>query len=410
MVHVGSWRDPSVKDEEVVDGLLCRDIRFYGGDLRRVFATERPNATYVLNVGGAVDRLVNRICRNLNIKTVFLMHGVMPLGKNIDVEKKRLNQGFSIVKRLSKVLKYLRIYGLHLGEVARTNFFELFNPRTYGHMIYMIVSPGSVYADPWVDKDLYPDLTLLYSEAYRKHFIERMKFNPDSIKVVGNPQLDPVLQLACSPDSKAQISALYARLGIPGDKPVVVFLVDGLDVALGSFTEEEWLQELRDVAEAVRCFGGHLVLKLHPTNNRSLVEKAFDSFSHVNILQNEVNLSIVLGSIAVVGHISSALMIPVALNIPVLVPRWSRVYSEFDYYISNNVALPVSSSKELVPLLKEISDNRFFSDSCSTEFFKYQITFTDGRSWERIAAEILGILKSKTYDESTHSLSRAAGN
>ena len=69
LVHVGSWRDHSVKQEEIICGLLCRDIGYYGGNLRKMLIEESPDAVYVLNVGGTLDRLVNRVCRNLGIKT-----------------------------------------------------------------------------------------------------------------------------------------------------------------------------------------------------------------------------------------------------------------------------------------------------------------------------------------------------
>jgi hypothetical protein len=392
MSHVGSWRDPSVRDEEVIDGLLCREIRYYSGSLRKMFVTEKPDVVFVLNVGGTLDRLVNRICRNLSIKTVFLMHGVLPLGNNIDVEKQRLNKAFTIAKRISKAPKYLRIYRRYLSEIARTNPVELFAPGTYGHIFQMIVSPGSVYSDPWIDKDLYPDLALLYSEAYRKVFEERWKFPPGAIRVVGNPQLDPVFQLANAPDSRERISNLYSSLGIPLDKPLVVFLVDGLDSGRSTFNEDEWLEELQEVASAVRAFRGRLILKLHPTNNRRKVERAFRSVSDVHILQTETDLSVVLGATAAIGHISSALTIPIALNIPVLVPQWSNVYKKFDYYLSNGVAIPANTSKELEDILILITKGKRFTSPRHNDFVREYVGMRDGNTLNRIATEIYDLI------------------
>lgn len=396
MVHLGSWRDPSVKNEEIIDGLLCRDIRYYGDNLRKIFYTEKPDAVYVLNVGGTIDRLVNRICRNLKIKTIFLMHGIMPLGKNISVEKQRLNKGFTFSKRLFKAPKYMRLYKYYLGEIVRINLFELFDPRIYGHMLQMIFSPGSVYSDPWIDKDLYPDLTLLYSETYRKLFEGKMKFNPNSIKVVGNPQLDPVFQIANASDSRERISNLYSSLRISLGKPLLVFLVDGLDTGLSSFSEEDWLEELKEVASAVRSFGGRLILKLHPTNHREKVERAFRSVSDVHILQTETDLSIVIGAMAVIGHISSALIIPIALNIPVLIPRWSKVYRDYDYFISNGAAIPVESVGELGNYFNVISNGNYIEPPRRIQFVKNYVGFIDGNSWNRAAEELISFLSDKT--------------
>lgn len=395
MVHLGSWRDSSVSNEEVIEGLKCRDIRCYGGSLRRMLMEERPDVVYVLNVGGVVDRLMNRICRNLHIRTVFMMHGIPPLGGNVAVEKKRLNKAFTLFKRLSKVPKYAMVYTQYLGEIARKNPLEIARPRTYAHLVQMLISPGSMYSDPCIDKDLYPNTALVYAKVYKKFYEERMQFDPIATIVVGNPNLDPVLSLASAPDSRARVSSLYEKLGIPLDKPIFVFLVDGLDDGLSTFTEEDWLNELKDVTDAVLAFGGRLILKLHPTNKKQLVQGLLGSVPGVHILQNEVDLSIVVGATATVGHISSALVIPLALNIPVFVPQWSKVYRDYDYYVSNGAAVPVVSVSDLIDKLHSVARGNAFDAVARQRFIEDYIGFADGKSWARIASEIRGGLSEK---------------
>jgi hypothetical protein len=265
----------------------------------------------------------------------------------------------------------------------------------YGHLLQMIFSPGSMYADPWIEKDLYPDLALLYSEDYRKLFEEKWRFPSALLRVVGNPQLDPVFQLANASNAKERISNLYKSLGIPLDKPLVVFLVDGLDSGLSSFTDKDWLDELTDVAAAVRSWGGRLVLKLHPTNDRQKVENAFISIPDVHIVQTETDLSIVLGSLAVVGHISSALVIPIALNIPVFIPQWSNVYKDYDYYISNRVALPLDSAEDIGNRLDSLVNGLRIVAEGHNDYVKNHITFLDGNTWQRVENEVVNLCNGK---------------
>ena len=56
-VYLGSWSDPGVPAEQVVQGLLCRDIRFYGGSLQRAIECENPRLVITFNTR-TVDRLL----------------------------------------------------------------------------------------------------------------------------------------------------------------------------------------------------------------------------------------------------------------------------------------------------------------------------------------------------------------
>jgi hypothetical protein len=387
MVHLGSWRVSNKIDQEIIDGLLCCDISRYKNNIRKMLLIERPDVLYTLNVGGVVDRLVNRICRNLDIPVVFMMHGIPPLGSNINIEKKKLNRGYNLVKRLSKAPKYLRIYSQYFYEILSYSPAELFCPSSYKHLIQMLLSPGSVYSDPCKDRDLSPNITLVYAQAYKNFYEERLGFKSECVKITGNPNLDSIFSLNRSMQHQ---SSAAQRL--------IIFIVDGMEEGIkGSFTQNDWIQELREVAGVVKAFGGRLIFKLHPSNNRSLVEAEFDGLPFIKVVQDEVDLSIVRDAFAVIGHISSALLVPVALKIPVLVPGWTPIYKDYDYYVANGVATSVNSPEELLSSLRLLASNKnhFFSEEKNVCFSQNYIGPMDGGSWQRVAKEIQSILSVK---------------
>lgn len=400
LVHLGSWRDKSVKIEETIDNLHCRDIKYYDNDIRKALVVEKPKVVYVLNMGGPIDKLVNRICRNLNIKTVFLMHGVMPTGLDQIQERRDINKGFGFLHRLSKGLKYYKVYKFYGREIFRYNFLELFYPKTYGQLVQMLFSPGSMYTNPYVDRDLHTDRVLVYSKLYVQEYLNNMQVPIDKINVVGNPNLDSILSLVNSKNSTERINSYYKSLGIPTNKPLLVFLADGLYSFEGIFNKEDWLNELKDVAALAEEIGWTLILKLHPSSDRKEVTDFLKTMINLHIFQMEVDLSIVAGCQAAIGHVSSTLIVPITLNIPVFIPRWTKVYAEFDFYISNGIAIPCNSIDELKKFLLSIERGKKFESLGRTQYIDNCIGPLDGFAWEKVAKEIEVLCYNSCNEES----------
>lgn len=388
LVHLGSWRDKSVKEEENIEGLLCRDIKYYGNDIRNAMVIEKPKVVYVLNMGGPIDRLVNRICRNLRIKTIFLMHGVLYSRTDLIRERERVNKGVSFLDRLLKGFKYYKVYKMYGREILKNDVLELFKPKMYGHLIQMIFSPGSMYTTPFVDRDLHADRVLVYSKVFKEEFVKNLQVPSEKIQVVGNPNLDAVLQLVNGRNSIGEIEKYYKEIGIPNDRPLVIFLVEGLDSDKGSFNKHDFLHELKEIAEIADELGWRLILKLHPSNNRKEIETFLLKMHNIHIFQMEVDLSIVAGCQAAIGHISSALAIPVALKMPVFIPKWTKVCAQFDCYISTGTAVPCYSIEELKTNLVSIEKGKQFESPERKQFINNYIGPLDGCSWERVAKEI----------------------
>src|SRR5438105_13315819 len=79
LVHIGSWgSDTGRPREEQLGDLVVRDISAYGGrNLAEVLDRENPAAVIFLSTDTFAHRAFNRFCRQRNLPTINLYHGLV---------------------------------------------------------------------------------------------------------------------------------------------------------------------------------------------------------------------------------------------------------------------------------------------------------------------------------------------
>lgn len=391
LLHLGSWRDRAVPTTEIINDLECIDIAEFGGDIRKGIESLCPSIVVMLNTTMTVDRTVNRICRSLGIKTVYLMHGIKAVGDDLDEFVRHQNIHWTLKKRFSKVPKYASLVARYLGAIARDNPVELFSPATYGHFVQLAASPGSSHQRPWPHKDVYCDLALVYANVYRNSLIGEASYPAERVKVVGNPNLDSVFRLSEENDAKERAAALLLSLGVDNSRRVVAYMEDGfVEQGIGSWTEQTRLTELREIAASVRAAGFDLIIKMHPGSNPDAVLREFAQNPHVRVVLT-IDLALLLcGCAAVIGHISTTLMVPIALGLPLIVPTWSPGLERYSYYVGQGAAIPARTPNDLVEILLNLHCAKNQVAGSLDAFIESYITFTDGRSLDRIVRHIIG--------------------
>lgn len=390
MLHIGAWRDPSVANEETLHGIRCRDLRFYGNDLRRALIAEAPDVVLMLNTSYTTDRMLNRTCRSLGIRTAYMMHGIRATGENVRINARMMNQHWDPRKRLTKVWKYAQISLRYLREIARDQPLDLLLPWTYAHFVQLALWPGDSFVRPWRHKDIYADAALVFANAYRSLMIEALGYPAPRVLVTGNPELDPAAALKHDPAAASAARNLLAELGVPQEKPAAVYMEDAF-VEQGIWQPEERLAELEQVAWAVNAAGYHLVIKLHPAANEPALQAHFGGRPGITVVKRADIHLLTLGSAVVIGHISSVLMSALVLDKPILVPGWDVRVSEFDYYVGKGAAIPARSPGMLQALLEKADYSAYFADRRRNDFIEEHITFTDGSSWDRVVGCLLAL-------------------
>lgn len=391
LLHLGSWQDPTIPTEETIQGVSCRDIRAYGGDLRRALVAEEPYAVLSLNTSMIMDRTLHRLCRSLSIRTVYMMHGVIATGTDHDLSLRLLNRHWNLSRRLGKLRKYAGLSVSYLKAIAQDRVIDLLHPATYGHFVQLVLQPGAAFEHPWKHKDGCADEALVYAPVYRDLMIEARGYSPERVTVVGNPNLDDVFALKKRQDAAAVFAEYAARIGLPSGRRFAVYIEDGFVEQGGvGWTDDIRVAEIGQVAAATNAAGLDLVVKMHPVSRTEPVLAHFSGKPGVRVLL-KADLPKLLGaSVAAVGHVSTALMIPIALDKPLLVPAWSQgMELSKGNYAQEGVAEVITDPAALTSAFRDLDGVREKLQGSRRRFEEQFIGPMDGGAWDRIVERVL---------------------
>lgn len=390
LVHLGSWQDSRVPTEESIQGVHCRDIRAYGGDLRRALVEEKPHAVLALNTSMIMDRMLHRLCRSLDIRTMYMMHGIRATGADHADGVQLLNRYWNLSRRLAKVRKYAGLSVRYLKAIAQDRAIDLLHPATYGHFAQLVLQPGAAFRHPWKHKDGCADEALVYAPVYRDLMIEAHGYPPERVTVVGNPNLDDVFELKKRQDAAAVCAEYAVRIGLPSGRRFAVYVEDAFVEQGGiGWTDDIRLSEIGQVAAATLAAGLDLVIKIHPSSRPDRMLAHFSGKPGVHVVL-KADLPKLIGASAVaVGHVSTALLIPIALDKPLLVPTWSLGMERYKGYVGEGAAEPVADPAALTRALCDLNAvNERLRDS-RTRFNERFIGPTDGGAWDRVVDCVL---------------------
>src|SRR3569833_1117021 len=160
LLHLGSWRDSSIPASLVINDIECIDIVEYGEDIRRGIRSLDPSVVVMLNTILTVDRTINRICRSLGIKTIYLMHGIKAVGVDLDEVVRHQNMHWTLKKRMAKIPKYVSLVTNYLREIALDNPLELLAPTTKKQNTQQTKTPKTTQEKPRPQKEKKSDLAL----------------------------------------------------------------------------------------------------------------------------------------------------------------------------------------------------------------------------------------------------------
>lgn len=395
LVHLGSWRDPTGPDYELLHDIDCYDIRKFGGSLRRALTELKPNVLVTLNTTMTMDRTVVRLCRSMDIKTVYLMHGIHAVGTDVDEVVAHQNAHWTLAKRIRKIGKYSGICAGYLGSIARDAPLEILDPRTYGHFVQMALWPGESHARPWHHRDVYCDRALVYAKVYRDSMIMNIGYPSERVRVVGNPNLDTAYSLVTDTEARYKAQRYLIDLGVPPSREAVVYMEDAFpEQGIGGWTEQTRISELQEIADAVADAGYDLIIKMHPGSDSRSVIAAFAGTPSVHVLLNADLAGLIFGCTATIGHVSTTLLYSIVFDRPLLVPVWSPGLERFGYYVSSGAATPVASPKALTAMLAGIAGCSYSVPPQLDQFIEEFITYTDGRSLDRIVQEVFACAES----------------
>lgn len=383
LVHLASWNNPKTPIHEVAgDGIQTYDISYYGTNfIHRVLESEKPDAVLALNAFLLPDRALFMSCQCLGIKSIYMMHGVLPSEESMKGWAERTNTQYK-EKRTKVAWKYLKnhIPNYFYSGLKKNPLFALM-ASPYSLLLKTFLQPGNYMLIPPPSSELIPDLALVYSKKYCKYFTEKRGFSENKVKIVGDPNLDSIFNSSAHHQSRTDY---LNSNNISTHLPLATYIEDAfVEANYDGWTQDSRVAHFKEIEECCCESGYHLVIKLHPTTARSLNVKAFGELRHSSVIEKTNLNQLIEFSDICIGHISTAINLPIVLDKPILIPRWG-ISKNIAKYFDSNVVTYCDSLDVFRNMLKQ---KTFVYDR--TRYIEQEITYTDGRASDRIVNCIL---------------------
>jgi len=381
LFHIGSFKDSKTPREEFIEGILCRDISYYRTKyIYKVIKYIRPDVIVSLNTTYILDRTMVLACRNLGVKSVFLMHGDRPTTTDeIIMEINAVK--ISFVDKLKKAGKYFtRVIPNYL--LSSWNYNKLIFLKLIPFRVLWITfkNPNRSNLFPPYSQEIIHNKCLVFANKYINYY-QTLGYKTSQIVVTGNPKNDYLFNLLQNNFPIENIKDQAVKSLIESGKKYALFLEESLQyVGYAGFTYKYLFQETKEIAERLKKENLILVVKLHPSTDINKLPQ-----ENSDIIFSESDLEhLIYYSTFCIGHISSAVNLAILLNKPVLSTKWGKNKSLPDYCVKHKVA------KNWVKISDKLDLN---TDTVAREkYIENNITIIQPISSNIVVNEIIGEL------------------
>lgn len=320
LVHIGSWgHDAERPAEELIDGLLIRDISYYGKlGFDEILALEQPEAVLFLSTRAFAHQAFNRYATQRRIPTVHLYHGlvsVQPIGSNeVSYSVSWINKVRQIVKRINKnVFKLWPVFGTALLKTRAP-------PRSWYWFMREVYFKGTSGYRGIAPPDSRTTAGCVYTNADISHMVNTYGIPRDHVFAVGNPDL---VHFGLGRD------IIGACLSTVAPNPLWVMYIETALAASGyAFTSrDEFVEHLLYTRDRLYRQGFRLTIKPHPASVKSGLS-GYLANSGLDICSNEEFLKRLRGAAAAIVEPSTAAMIPALLGLPIFLAGYGRLASQ----------------------------------------------------------------------------------
>lgn len=385
LVHLGSQRGEPLQIDRDISGIRCKDIALYGSDLVAMLNVERPKLVLLLN-NQTEDKIIVRACRNLGIKTAYLMHGVLTPKDKLEETAQLVDSAFGATDRINRIPKYIRLFRQYMHAAKLGSLSAVFDFEIYLYFARQAFSPGGNLAGKWKYRDSCADLALVYSKEDRDLFCSCIGYHEDRIIIVGNYNLDDLYavfkrQPSCDTALNLTKYVVYVENGFSDPK----YTVSG-------WTESLVADEVESLANVCRQFSYKLVLKLHPSSDYSTLLDRVSDHENIDIIRHCDLGELIGGADLVVGQSSSVLMMALAARKPVVILDLAPLKLIITTYADRNMGVVVKSLAEFQKALSETKDGL---SPCfvQTEAVERFIGPFDGNASKRISDIVISLVR-----------------
>ena len=348
LIHTESFNHNNLKKTKINDTLdLKIDCNYFF--LHNFLKREMPNYVIIFNFHSLITQSAILSCKSLKIQTIFLMPGIRETDVNY-IKNEEYNLKFSNLnqKRSIKIVKYIRY--LIPNFLYSSIFFRGNKIKVIMYAIFRLLSiafnPGRNLFYTKTINEFYPDKFLVFSDFYKKHFIDYYDIPNKHISVIGNLDLDEEVNKVSVKEKKI-IDEKINKIKF------AVYLPSPFKEAGYSFwTEKKFKTFVSNLIDALENIQMKLVIKLHPSMDLKYYEKLLDGFDVRLIKVNNGLKEILSKSEFSICHTSSAILASAILSKDTFIPRWNEYGSLRDRFSQYGITIPISSFNEMINIFK----------------------------------------------------------
>lgn len=377
LVHTGSFIENENIKEEIIEGLLVRDISFYNTVfIKKVIEIENPDVILMLNLSFIFDRALINISKFKNIKIVYLAHGKLIEKEEVEINEKNLNK--NIWTKLSRIFRKKNFLVLINYISSQIGFRKIYIPiKTF---ISLLLNPSNFLVSPRYNNELDADLIMLYTEGDRQLLVEKFNFPPQKIVVVGNPEIPVFINKKLIPRDK-----FLNSLSLKPEHEYVLYLDDGLVVGK-IWTVSEFYNHLNDI---VQIMGNQkLVIKLHPRENLTNHLSFFNEKGIIALVDIDFK-NLIYNAKSIISHYSSTIIYGLIFNKVVYIPKWGKSLDLTNNYPGDIVNYCYSTQE----LKEKLCDNNVIEKVAVETFFKANGINIEINSIKLVVSEISKLFK-----------------
>jgi hypothetical protein len=372
LMHIGSFNDNDVVEEEIKKDIICRDISYYKTIfIINMLKIEKPDVLLTLNTSYIIDRAVIMACKKLKIRTVFMMHGIKSFGdEGVDELIPSLRRSYNGKrKKIGKIPKYLK-YVIPNYIKSAWNY----NPEKIIKLKFLYVL-SKYYNDfaksmlyPPVAEELLADKCLIYT-AQDKAYYQKLGYSNSSIKVVGNSKYDEIIRRE---KHNKKIKNNF-EINIMKLSPYALYLDEALPEQNDMYGITKIIRNktINEISHALKKRGINLIVKLHPASE---IEN-FNIDKNIPIFNEHLD-DLIYNSKFCISSSSTTIYNCAIFRKPVFSPRWGPYNNMPTWFIRKQVAKPWQDLNEELKI--DINNSKY--DSFCAEF----IGGADGCASDRI--------------------------
>lgn len=320
LVHISSWgNDVDCPLETNINGLNCRDIRFYGNDdFEKILDIEQPDLVVLTSTDTFAHRAMIRYCKKRSIPTLNMYHGIRSV---IDAEDFLGSPNIpflaylrNIISKIAKLL--IHTFPVYIKSLWKTNAGVSDWIRFLTDVLQFAIGRDPAYVKS--SQDSSTTKCAVYVDSDIKHAMSCYGFMKEDILVVGNPDFNNFGM------NQTYINCWHKPEN--GNTKSIIYIETGFS-SCGFYysSTQDFINHLLKTSQSLSDQGFSMSLKLKPNQLNEKEILAGLNNSDIKIIDNDSFLENLRSCHGCIAERTSLALLPCLMGVPLFLCKYGSL-------------------------------------------------------------------------------------